>query len=158
MCPPPSLIFAAATASTSSSYLCICAFAHLCGPCTNKTTEEQRIHRRHHLMGTVSQWSFINLCICVLSRNHSSHTDTKIYKSLFSISANVFYLQHRLMCICFVRKVFFLVNTKIYIRKWPEFHLCVCKFLFVAQINPPNETFFVWQIAYYKYTNRKLCR
>jgi hypothetical protein len=42
MCPSPLLIFAAAaTASTTSSYLCICTFAHLCGPCANKTTEKQ---------------------------------------------------------------------------------------------------------------------
>ena len=38
-----------------NSYLCICAFAHLCGPFANKTTEKQQIHRRHHLMGTVPQ-------------------------------------------------------------------------------------------------------
>ena len=45
-----------------NSYLCICAFAHLCGPCTNKTTKKQQIHRRHHLMGTVPQWSLVHLC------------------------------------------------------------------------------------------------
>jgi hypothetical protein len=28
---------------------------HLCGPCANKTTKKQRIHRRHHLMGIVPQ-------------------------------------------------------------------------------------------------------
>ena len=30
------------------------------------------------------------------------YTNTKIYKSPFSIHANVFFLQHRLMCICLV--------------------------------------------------------
>ncbi len=53
---------------------------------------------------------------------------------------NVFHLQHRLICICFVRKAVFLVNTQIHITKWPAFYLCICKFLFVAQINPPRET------------------
>jgi hypothetical protein len=33
----------------------------------NKTTEKQQIHRRHHLMETVLQWSFVNLCICVFT-------------------------------------------------------------------------------------------
>ena len=57
-----------------------------------------------------------------------------------SVSAHVFSFAHRLMCICFVRKVVLLVNTQMHITKWPEFYLCICKFLFVAQINVPRGT------------------
>jgi hypothetical protein len=68
------------------------------------------------------------------------NTDTQIHKWPFSVSANVFSFAHRLMCICLVRKVVLLVNTQIHITKWPKFYRCICKFLFVAQINVPGGT------------------
>jgi len=98
----------------------------------------------------LSSWCLSTICcvncalgaLCHLGCDFfSSHTNTQIYKSLFSISVNVIYLQHHLMCICFLRKVFFIVNTQIHITKRPEFYLCIWEFLFVAQINPPRETF-----------------
>ena len=50
-------------ALTNWAETAICA-VHLC---IYKTTKKQQIHRRHHMMGTVLQWSFVNLCICVLT-------------------------------------------------------------------------------------------
>ena len=45
------------------------------------------------------------------------YTNTQINKSPFFVSANVFSFAHRLMRICFVRKVVLLVNTQIHITK-----------------------------------------
>ena len=104
-------------------HLGTCAF--LCGPCANKTTKKQQIHRRHHPMGTVPQWPFVNLCIRIRAKEITAlgcdfvgeYTNTQINKSPFFVSANVFSFAHRLMRICFVRKVVLLVNTQIHITK-----------------------------------------
>ena len=48
--------------------MCICAFVHLriiCGPFAKKNTRKEWKYRRHHPMGTVPLWSFVNLCLCV---------------------------------------------------------------------------------------------
>ena len=68
---------------------------------------------------------------------HKKFTNLQI--SVFHL-CECFFLQHRRMCICLVRKVVLLVNTQIHITKWSEFYLYICKFLFVAQIKPPRET------------------
>ena len=62
---------------------------------------------------------FTNLCFpSVLGCGFvGEYTNTQIYKSLFSVSANVFPFAHRLKCICFVQKVVLLANSKIYITK-----------------------------------------
>ena len=38
------------------------------GPFTNKTTRKQRKIQKHHPMGTVPQWSYVNLCTCVQAK------------------------------------------------------------------------------------------
>jgi len=48
--------------------------------------------------------------------------------AFFCVKISYFFLANK--CFCWW-------NTQIHIRKWPEILLCVCKILFVAQINIP---------------------
>ena len=76
----------------------------------------------------LSSWCLSTICcvncalgaLCPLGCDcdfFSSHTNTQIYKSLFSISANVIYLQHHLMCIYFLQKVFYCEYTNTHYKK-----------------------------------------
>ncbi len=42
---------------------------HICvAHVANKTTQKKQIYRRHHLMGAVPQWPFVNLCIRIRAK------------------------------------------------------------------------------------------
>ncbi len=65
------------------------------------------------------------------------YTDTQIRKRWSDIALQRFYLKMTHLHIRFAKKVFFLPWYADTHTKWPFFYLCICVFVFVAQIEGP---------------------
>ena len=78
--------------------------------------------------------------ITALGFDFCLQTNTQINIRWFFFCAK-FVTLATIFCVFVLSKNVLLVNTQIHITKWPDFHVCILKILFVAQINPPCGTF-----------------
>ena len=92
----------------------------------------------------VRDCSFVYLCICFRANKITALARKQIHKYT-NRSCEVFVCSRvfvRNFDLCEI--VFFspeCANAPIFLTKWPFFYLCICKFLFVAQIKVPRGKF-----------------